>query len=125
MLSAEATISSEGSAGGGPDSRLIHVVARRVQFLTAVGWRPPSVPWPLLQGSSNMAAGLPQSKQVRERAPRKKPQSLWTLTSGVTSHLFCHSLFFRITSGNPAHIQGNEYEEAEIKGDHLRGCLSQ
>lgn len=73
MLSPEAVISAACSPGEGPNSKLPHRMAGRIHFLTAVGGGLLLFPvsGPYHRAVHNMAAGLPQSKQVRE-IPKKE-----------------------------------------------------
>ena len=75
-------------------------------------WPETSVSWPhgpLHGAAHHMAPCLLQNK-VSERAP-KRSQSFYNLILGVISHYFCHILFLRNQSLNPAYILGEEITE--------------
>lgn len=78
----------------------------------AVGWDISSLPsQPLHRTGYNMAAGFPQSEQIRELReciPRCKRQSFHNLILEVICHHFCPILFVRNKSLSAAHTQREE-----------------
>ena len=94
--------SSQGSAGGGPTSHLIHVVVGRIQFLVGcLDWGPQFLPgcWleailsflsrePLLRAAHNMTAGFIRASK------QEKPERKWARQK---SQSFC-SNFWEISS---------------------------
>lgn len=72
---------------------------------------------------------LSTSEREPERESKTKARVFCTLILEMTSHYFCHIVFFRNESLGPDHTQKEritkryEYSEARIIAGHFRGCL--
>lgn len=93
-------------------------------------WPEASVPYHmgLSKGYSQHGSLKLNSLRVRVMVGRTrwKSESFYNLISEVTYHQFCHMLL--VIETNPGTmwegtVQGYEYQEMEIIGDHLGSCL--
>lgn len=88
---------------------------------------------PLQRASYNMAAYFLSVRKWRAREGASKRESpnktgatvFCNVVTQVTTHCFCHILFVRNKSLDPAHIQGQECQEYGIPASYVRSWWPQ